>query len=49
MYIESALAIMTLPELCKKALDLSTMAPIVPVALVFGSDDLLGSLGAKLL
>lgn len=45
LMIESARAIMTLPELCTAAEHLSTMAPVLPVALVFGSDDLLADLG----
>lgn len=44
MFIESAKAIMNLKEICQKAEDLATMAPIKPVALVLGADDLLASL-----
>ena len=44
MFIESAKAVMNMKELCQKAEDLSTMAPIKPVALVLGADDLLASL-----
>ncbi|KAK6629893.1 hypothetical protein RUM43_003714 [Polyplax serrata] len=46
IYIESPTAVINLTDICKKALDISTMAPIVPVALVFGSDDMRAGLGA---
>lgn len=47
IFIESAKAVMNMREICQKAEDLSTMAPIVPVALVLGADDLLASLRKK--
>ncbi|XP_069680328.1 citramalyl-CoA lyase, mitochondrial-like isoform X2 [Periplaneta americana] len=46
IYIESAKAVMDLPELCTTAKDLSMRSPFEPVALVLGSDDLCASLGA---
>jgi len=45
MLIESAKAIMTLQELCLTVQQISTMAPLKPEALIFGSDDLLADLG----
>ena len=47
IFIESPTAVMNLREICQKALDLSTMVPLIPVALVLGSDDLLASLGIQ--
>ncbi|PSN31418.1 Citrate lyase subunit beta-like protein [Blattella germanica] len=44
IYIESALAMMDLPEICTAAKDLSVSAPFTPAALVIGSDDLCASL-----
>nr|CAD7442158.1 unnamed protein product [Timema bartmani] len=45
MYIESARAVVNLPDICRKAEQLSSTAPLKPAALVFGSDDLCASLG----
>lgn len=46
IYIESALAMMDLPDICSAARELSASAPFQPVALVLGSDDLCASIGA---
>ncbi|XP_046668731.1 citramalyl-CoA lyase, mitochondrial-like [Homalodisca vitripennis] len=46
IFAESARAIMDLPEICKAAMELSQNHKLVPVGLVFGSDDLCASIGA---
>nr|CAD7197841.1 unnamed protein product [Timema douglasi] len=45
MYVESARAVLNLPDICRRAEQLSSTAPLKPAALVFGSDDLCASLG----
>lgn len=45
MFIESARAILDLPNICRVADELSRKSPFTPVALVFGSDDLCANLG----
>ena len=45
LYIESAMAIMDLPDICNTAMELSASSPFQPVALVLGSDDLCASIG----
>ncbi|CAG2054089.1 unnamed protein product [Timema podura] len=45
MYIESARAVVNLPDICRTAEQLSSTAPLKPAALVFGSDDLCANLG----
>ncbi|TRY64099.1 hypothetical protein TCAL_12594 [Tigriopus californicus] len=46
IFIESARALMRLPEICEQASLLRTMCPIIPEALVFGSDDFVADIGA---
>nr|CAD7571030.1 unnamed protein product [Timema californicum] len=46
MYVESARAVLNLPDICRRAEQLSSTAPLKPAALVFGSDDLCASLGS---
>ncbi|XP_063237327.1 citramalyl-CoA lyase, mitochondrial-like isoform X1 [Bacillus rossius redtenbacheri] len=45
LYIESARAVLRLPDICAKAEELSRASLFRPAALVFGSDDLCASLG----
>lgn len=45
MYIESAIALIDLKEICKAALKLSESSKFVPASLVFGSDDFCASIG----
>lgn len=45
MYAESARAIMDLPEICKTAVELSKKHRLIPVGLVFGSDDFCANIG----
>lgn len=45
IYIESAVAIINLPDICKASIELSEKGKFLPVALVFGSDDFLASIG----
>lgn len=46
-YAESAKSIMRLPELCEYVTELSKSSKFVPVAIVFGSDDFIATLGAR--
>lgn len=46
-YAESAKSIMRLPELCEYAMELSKSSKFVPVGIVFGSDDLIATLGGR--
>jgi citrate lyase subunit beta-like protein len=46
MFVESARALMRLPEICTMAEQLKMMSNLVPEALVFGSDDFVADIGA---
>ena len=46
MFIESARALLRLPEICDRAEQLSSVSNLVPEALVFGSDDYVADIGA---
>lgn len=46
IFIESARALMRLPEICEQASLLRTFCPVIPEALVFGSDDFVADIGA---
>lgn len=45
LYIESAIAVINLPDICKIAKTLSKNSRFVPCALVFGSDDFCANIG----
>lgn len=46
MFIESARALLRLPEICAMAEQLKMMSNLVPEAVVFGSDDFVADIGA---
>ena len=46
IFIESARALIRLPEICGLAAELMSMSNLVPEALVFGSDDFVADVGA---
>ncbi|KAF2903409.1 hypothetical protein ILUMI_02787 [Ignelater luminosus] len=46
IFIESAVAMINLPDICRTAVLLSKTSKFVPCALVFGSDDFCASIGA---
>lgn len=45
IYIESAIAMINLPEICKEAFELSKNNKFTPTSLVFGSDDFCANIG----
>ena len=45
IYIESAMAIVNLPDICRESVKLSKGGKFVPTSLVFGGDDLCASIG----
>lgn len=48
MYIETAMAMINLPELCKFAIELSRTNKFKLTSLVFGSDDFCANIGMDL-
>lgn len=46
VFIESAIAMINLVDICKTCRELSNKGKFIPVALVFGSDDFCASIGA---
>lgn len=48
MYIETAMAMISLPDLCRSALDLSKNSKFTLSTLIFGSDDFCANIGNDL-